>query len=152
MKPASILRSCLLAGALWFYGPAGALAQTPTPTPTATPTPTPTAGEAAITGTCAVLDSTCVNSDSAFVPTSVKVSITKTVTTATCVGTTTALPTKATKCDGEILGGASGETAPLQPCTILLGATSAPIDDWTETITKTGKVTLTCKAGGTDTK
>jgi hypothetical protein len=147
MKSASFLGSCLLAGAFWFYGSASALAQTPTPTPT----PGSTA-ETAVTGTCAVLDNTCAASDTTFVPTSVKVSVTKTITTATCLGTTTALPAKTTKCNGETLGGASGETAPLQPCTILLGTTSAAIDDWTETITKTGKVTLTCKSGGTDKK
>jgi hypothetical protein len=146
MKSASILQTSLLAGAIWFFGAAGALAQTPTPTPT------PGTGETAVTGTCAVLDNTCGAVDATFVPTSVKVTMTKTVTTATCSGTTTIPPSKNTKCDGETLGGSSGETAPTQPCTILLGTTSAAIDDWTETITKTGKVTLICKSGGLDKK
>jgi hypothetical protein len=80
------------------------------------------------------------------------VTASKTVTTAMCTGTTTVPPTKTTKCDGETLGGASGESAPLQPCTILLGTTSAAIDDWSEVITKSGKVILTCKSGGSDKK
>jgi hypothetical protein len=142
MKPTLILRSCLLAGAFWFYGLAGALAQV---------LPGP-----AGTGTCAVLDSTCAAADAAFVPTSVKISASHGVTTLTCAGTTTtALPTKTTKCDGETLGSAGGgtETAPSQGCVITLGATALPAtDDWTETITKTGKVTLTCKSGGPDKK
>ena len=146
MKPASILRSFVLAGALWLYGSAGALAQTPTPTPTPTP------GEAAVTGTCAVLESDCATADTTFVPTSVKVTTTKNQTTAMCTGTTTVPPTSTTKCDGETLGGTSGESAPLQPCTILLGTSSAAIDDWSEVITKSGKVILTCKSGGKDTK
>jgi hypothetical protein len=142
MKAASILRSCLLAGAFWLYGSAGALAQV-LPGPVGT-------------GTCAVLDSTCAAADSAFVPTSVKVSVSHGVTTLACSGTTTtALPTKTTKCDGQTLGLANGgtENAPSQGCVITLGATVSPAtDDWTETITKNGRVTLTCKSGGPDRK
>jgi hypothetical protein len=138
MKSVSIFGSCLLVGALWLYGPASALAVV-----------IPGTG---ITGTCAVLDNTCAASDATFVPTSVKVSAAGSVTTATCSGTTTNKPTKKVKCDGETLGGSSGETTPTQPCEIMLGTTAATIDDWTETISTSGKVTLTCKSGGSDPK
>jgi hypothetical protein len=138
MKVTSILGSCLLGSALLVVVPAGALA-------VALPGTT-------VTGTCAVLDNTCAASDTNFSPTSVKVSVAGGVTTAMCSGTTTNKPTKTTKCDGEILGGAMGETAPLQPCTILIGTTSVHIDDWSEVITSSGKVTLLCKSSGSDTK
>ena len=142
MKPAAILQSCLLGGAFLFYSPAGIMAQV-LPGPAAT-------------GTCAVLDSTCAAADPAFVPTSVKISVSHGVTTLACAGTTTTnLPAKTTKCNGETLGLAGGgtESAPSQGCVITLGTSALPAtDDWTETITKTGRVTLTCSAGEKDNK
>jgi hypothetical protein len=138
MRKVSIVKSGLLAGALWLAGPAGALAVT-APGPAAT-------------GTCAVLDNTCMAADTTFTPTSVKISKSATTTSVVCSGTTTKKPTKATKCDGEALGGTSGETAPLQPCTITLGTTALTTDDWTEVITPSGNVKLICKSGGSDTK
>jgi hypothetical protein len=139
MKTVSILGSCLLAGAFWLSGPAGALAQVK-PGPAAT-------------GTCAVLDDTCAAADATFVPIFVSVKKAGDVTTVTCMGTTTKKPAKATKCDGETLGGNAGETAtPPQGCVITLGSTATSIDDWSEIISTSGKVTLKCKSGGTDTK
>src|ERR1700692_1706194 len=97
MKPAAILQSCLLGGAFLFSSPAGIMAQV-LPGPAAT-------------GTCAVLDSTCAAADPAFVPTSVKISVSHGVTTLACAGTTTTnLPAKTTKCNGETLGLAGGGT------------------------------------------
>jgi hypothetical protein len=105
------------------------------------------------TGTCAVLDNTCAATDATFVPTSIKLSVSGSgVVSLTCLGTTTAKPTKTTKCDGEKLGGANGETAPTQPCAMTLGVNAVSTDDWTETITKSGNVTLKCTAGGKDKK
>jgi hypothetical protein len=138
MKTTSVFGSCLLAGALWISGVTGAPAQT-APGPAATVT-------------CAVLDNTCGASDTTFVPTSVKVSVLAGVTTATCAGSTTNKPAKVTKCNGETLGGTGGETTPTQPCVITLGTTAASIDDWTESISPSGKVTLMCKSGGKDPK
>jgi hypothetical protein len=138
MKRVSIFGSYLLAGAVWLSGPASALAVALPGT--------------AVTGTCAVLDNTCLAADATFVPTSVSVKTAGAVTTATCSGTTTNKPAKKAKCDGETLGGVNGETTPLQPCTILLGTTALHIDDWTETISTSGKVSLMCKASGTDKK
>jgi hypothetical protein len=127
----------LIIGTLAFYRPTPAVAAAPGPS---------------ATGLCTVLDSTCAAIDNGFTPTSVKVSVSGSVTSVTCSGTTTSTVTSAVKCDGETLGGTSGETAPTQPCVITLGGTSTSIDDWKETISKSGKVKLTCKSGGTDTK
>ena len=105
------------------------------------------------TGTCEALDDTCAAVDSTFTASSVMVSLkSSTVGSLTCSGTTTTLPAKTKKCDGEKLGGASGETAPTQACSMTLGSTTLTTDDWTETISKAGKVRLTCKFGGTDNK
>jgi hypothetical protein len=139
MRKFSIVSSSLLVGALSFGGVGSALAVTLPGT--------------AGTGTCAVLDNTCMAADTTFVPTSVKVSKSGAITSVVCAGTTTKKPTKATKCDGETLGGTTtGETAPTQPCTITLGTTAVTTDDWLEVITPSGNVKLTCKAGATDTK
>jgi hypothetical protein len=104
------------------------------------------------TGLCVALDDTCAAIDSNFKPTAASASVKGAVTSTTCSGTTTKLPTKALKCDGETLGGASGETAPTQACVMTLGGTSQSTDDWSETISTKGKVTLVCKFGGSDTK
>jgi hypothetical protein len=101
-----------------------------------------------------VLDTTtatpCTLGDTGFSATSVSVKVSGKETTATCIGTTTKKPAKLTKCDGELLGG--GETTPTQPCTILLGSAALHIDDWAETVSSSGKVTLKCTASPTDTK
>jgi hypothetical protein len=137
MRKVSIVSSGLLMGALWLAGPAGALAAPGT----------------AATGTCAVLDNTCLVADTTFTPTSVKISVSASgIASVVCAGTTTAKPAKATKCVGETLGGMAGETAPLQPCTITLGTKALTTDDWTEVITPSGIVKLVCKSGGSDTK
>ncbi len=105
------------------------------------------------TGPCEALDDTCAAVDNTFTFSSVMVSLkSPTVGSLTCSGTTKTLPAKTTKCDGEKLGGAFPETAPTQPCSMTLGSTTLTTDDWTETISKAGKVKLTCKFGGTDTK
>ena len=165
LKLASLLRTCLIVGALiagafWFYGLAGALAQdaptpSPSPSPTPSPTPTPVGVGPTAAGTCGVLTNGCAVADKTFSPTSIKISVLKDVTTLTCTGTTTVLPTKLIKCDGEALSTSGGgtESNPSQGCVITLGTTPlSPTDDWSETITKAGKVTLICKSGGTDTK
>jgi hypothetical protein len=132
----------LLAAVLAFYGPASALAQT---------LPGP-----AVTANCPVLDQTCSTTDTTFTPTSVKVSVSSGgIMTVTCSGTTTNKPSKAVKCDGEKLGGSSGEspTGVLQPCSITLGSGSPVLtDDWQEIISPSGNVKVACKAGGNDSK
>jgi hypothetical protein len=139
MRKFAVLYCCLLIAVFALYRPVPALAVA--------------APGTAVTGTCGVLDDTCAASDATFVPTSVKVSVSSAgITTVTCSGTTTKKPTKATKCDGETLGGTSGETAPLQPCSITLGTKAVTVDDWLEVISPSGNVKLICKAGGTETK
>ena len=138
MRKVSIVSSGLLVGALALGGVGSAMAQ-------ALP-------GVSGTGTCAVLDNTCKAADTTFALTSIKVSKAGAVTSLTCMGTTTKKPTKATKCDGETLGGTSGETTPTQPCTITLGTTAITTDDWLEVITPSGNVKLMCKSGGSDTK
>ena len=104
------------------------------------------------TVTCAVLDSTCGATDITFVPNSIKMSVNKRgVVSMTCTGTTTAPPAKKTTCDGESLGGPN-EGNPNQPCALTLGTKAVTTDDWMETISKGGAVTLKCTAGGTDKK
>jgi len=112
-----------------------------------------------ISGICVVLDSTCAAVDSSFVPTFVSAKLSRNVVTVVCQGTTSNKPTKTTICDGEKLGGPNGETAPLQPCsgTLFSGLPLAALksslsDDWSEVISKTGSVKLTCTIGGKDTK
>lgn len=110
-----------------------------------------------VTGTCAVLDNTCAALDSSFAPTFVSVRNSGNVVTIVCQGTTSNKPTKTTTCDGEKLGGPNGETAPLQPCFATLSS-SLPLaalqnttsDDWSEVISKTGSVKMTCTIGGKD--
>jgi hypothetical protein len=127
-----------LAAVFAFYRPVPALAQ-------AVP-------GVAVTGTCGVVDTTCVHPDTSFVPTIVRVSVSAGVTTVDCEGTTINKPAIATACDGESLNRKSTEAMPAFPCSIMLGATSVGVDDWHETISTSGSVKLTCSAGGTDTK
>lgn len=139
MRKVSIVSSGLLVGALALGGVGSALAVT--------------LPGVSGTGTCAVLDNTCMAADGTFTLTSIKVSKAGAVTSLTCMGTTSNKPKKATKCDGETLGGTTtGESAPTQPCTITLGTTATTTDDWLEVITPSGNVKLMCKAGGADTK
>jgi hypothetical protein len=141
MTKVSALGGSLLAAVLAFYGPVPALAVVAAP-------------GTAVTGTCAVLDNTCAATDTTFTPTSAKMVSSGGVTTVICSGTTKTKPAKAVKCDGEKLGGASGEdpTKALQPCSITLGSGSPALtDDWLEVISPSGNVKLICKAGGTDT-
>jgi hypothetical protein len=134
MRKFSTLGLCLLAALFALYRPVPALAQ-------------------AVTGTCGVvLASDCFSPDTTFIPTAARVSVSAGVTTVQCVGTTTTLPATATKCDGERVNGKTGDTAPTHPCSITLGSTSAHVDDWYETISTSGSVTLVCSAGGTDPK
>src|SRR5512137_3051609 len=102
MRKLSVLGWCLLSGALVFYAAPRAFA-------VALPGPSST-------GLCVALDHTCAAVDSKFTPTSVSVKVSGAVTSVSCSGTTTMLPTKTTKCDGEALGGGSGETTPTQAC------------------------------------
>jgi hypothetical protein len=92
--------------------------------------------------------------DTTFTATSAKMVSSGGITTVTCSGTTKAKPAKAVKCDGEKLGGASGED-PInvpQPCSITLGIGSPALtDDWLEIISPSGNVKLICKTGGTET-
>jgi hypothetical protein len=107
----------------------------------------------AVTGTCGVvLASDCVTSDTTFIPTAARVSVSAGVTTVQCLGTTTKIPLTATTCDGERVNRTSGENSPAHPCSITLGSTSVGVDDWYETISISGSVKLVCSSGGTDTK
>ena len=134
MRKLSTLGLCLLAALFALYRPVSVLAQ-------------------AVTGTCGVvLASDCVTPDTTFVPTAARVSVSAGVTTVQCLGTTTKIPLAATKCDGERVNGKTGDTAPTHPCSITLGSTSAHVDDWYETISTSGSVTLVCSSGGTDLK
>jgi hypothetical protein len=112
--------------------------------------PTPANAQSAVIGGCGfVLSSDCTSPDNTSLVTSVKVSLNAAgVWTSSCSGTTTTLPTKATKCDGEVLNAAT-EAAPTDPCSLSLeqfGSTTGPVlsDDWTETITPSGKIHLVC--------
>src|SRR5260370_14421842 len=133
MKRFSILAWCLSIGLAVFCGPPAALAA-----PKAV---------VEIVGGCATLEDDCKTLDLNFTPDSAKVSVTPSgVWTSTCAGTTTVKPTKATKCDGETLNKDTGESDPQFACEIALvkqgGATTVFTDDWSETITPSGHVTM----------
>ncbi len=126
-----------------FYRPGPALAQT-----------------VAVSGTCGVVESTdCKTSDTTFIPTAVRLSVSSGVTTVECLGTTPTVPAATTTCGGEKANfgstGAEGPS-PVHPCNIMLGSTPVSTDDWFETITPISStlasVKLTCSAGGTDLK
>jgi hypothetical protein len=137
MKKFSVLAWCLSIGLAVFCGPGAALAA-----PTAV---------VAIAGICEPLENDCVTLDSTFTVNSSKVSVNKAgVWTSTCTGTTTVKPSHATKCNGETLNGGTGDSDPQSACVIeLIGDSTAtgPVftDDWSETITPSGHVTMTCK-------
>jgi hypothetical protein len=98
-----------------------------------------------------VLANDCNSLDATSVPTSDKISVNSAgVWTSTCLGTTGAKPTKATKCDGETLNGSMGDPAPQFACELRLfgdDTETGPVftDDWSETITPSGNVKMTCK-------
>jgi hypothetical protein len=109
-----------------------------------------TAQQAAITGsgTCQFLENDCATLDSTASLSSLNISVnSKGVWTATCRGTTTIKPSKSTRCVGETLNTGT-EDAPINACELQLasGVTTGPVftDDWNETITPSGKVTLKC--------
>ena len=136
MKRFSVLAWCLSIGLAVFCRPAAALAA-----PKAV---------VSILGICEVLEDDCTTTDSSFVVSSAKVSVNAAgVWTSTCEGKTTHTPTKATKCDGESLNGTAGDTSPQFACgmALLSDATEngpAFTDDWSETITPSGHVTMKC--------
>lgn len=136
MKRFSVLAWCLSIGVAVFCGPATALAA---PNPVVV-----------ILGGCATLEDDCKTLDKTMVPDSAKASVNKAgVWTSTCTGTTTVKPAKATKCDGETLNGGTGESSPQFACAMELlgeGTNNAVFtDDWSETITPSGHVTMKCK-------
>jgi hypothetical protein len=136
MKGFLVLAGCLSIGLAVVCRPAAALAA-----PKAV---------VAIVAECAVLEDDCTTSDNSFDVSSAKVSVNAAgVWTSTCDGKTTHTPTKATKCVGETLNGTAGDTSPQFACGMELvsGTTTGPVftDDWSETITPSGHVTMTCK-------
>jgi hypothetical protein len=98
-----------------------------------------------------VLANDCKSLDTTSTVTSDKISVSSAgVWTSTCLGTTGVKPTRATKCDGETLNGSMGDPVPQFACELLMagnGAETGPVltDDWTETITPSGSVKMTCK-------
>ena len=137
MKGFLVLAGCLSIGLAVFCRPATALAA-----PKAV---------VVIVGICGVLEDNCTTADSSFVVSSAKVSVNAAgVWTSTCEGKTTHTPTKATKCVGETLNGTAGDTSPQFACgleTEGAGGINGPVftDDWSETITPSGHVKMTCK-------
>ena len=114
--------------------------------------PAPALAQSVVIGGCGfVLSSDCTSPDKTSVVTSVKIALNAAgVWTSTCSGTTTTAPAKATKCDGETLNANSTEGSPADPCQMSLAqfsGTTGPVssDDWTETITPSGKINLVCK-------
>ena len=136
MKGFLVLAGCLSIGLAVFCRPAAVLAA-------ATPV-------VAIAGICEPLEHDCATLDKSFLVSSVKVSVNAAgVWTSTCTGTTTVTPTKATKCDGETLNGPAGDTSPQHACELEVvgnGGATGPVftDDWTETVTPSGHVTMKC--------
>ena len=136
MKRFSVLAWCLSIGLAVFCRPAAALAA-----PKAV---------VLIAGLCAVLEDDCATSDNTFKVSSASVSVNEAgVWTSTCQGKTTVTPTKATKCVGETLNGTAGDTSPQFACALETeggGGVNGPVftDDWSETITPSGHVTMKC--------
>jgi hypothetical protein len=136
MRRFRVLAWSLSIGAAVFYGPAAAFA-----TPTRV---------VAVGAQCRTLESDCATPDPSFAVTSVQVSVNAAgVWTSTCTGTTTFRPAQATVCKGETLNGASGDSDPQFEAEMALvpnGAEPAHFtDDWSETITPSGQVTMTSK-------
>lgn len=135
MRRFSALVWCLSIGVAVLYGPAAAFAA-----------PNPVV---ATFGVCEPLENDCATLDPNFIATSARVAVNPAgVWTSTCTGTTTFKPTTATKCKGEILNGATGDTDPQFACELVLAGTGGePVvftDDWVETVTPSGRVTMTC--------
>ena len=136
MKGFLVLAWCLSIGLAVFCRPAAALAA-----PTAV---------VAIVAECVVLEDDCTTQDKTFLASSAKVSVNAAgVWTSNCEGKTTVNPKKATKCDGEKLNGTAGDSDPQFACEMFVastGGTTGPVftDDWTETITPSGHVTMKC--------
>ena len=135
MKGFLILAWCLSIGFAVFCRPAAALAA-----PTAV---------VAVEAICVPFEDDCATQDDTFVVSSAKVSINGAgAATSTCQGKTTVKPSKATKCDGETLNGGTGDSDPQFACAMVSNAGGSAIeiftDDWTETITPSGHVTMKC--------
>jgi hypothetical protein len=99
---------------------------------------------------CAFLEDDCATIDTSNVITRASISVNAAgIWTASCTGTTTHVPKKATICNGETLNKGT-EAAPTVPCnleTFGSGGNKGPkaVDDWVETISTAGNVKLTCK-------
>jgi hypothetical protein len=133
-------RSALLFRLAWVF-PLSMLALHPT---------TVDAQEAAITtsATCEFLEDDCATVDSTAALNSLTISVnSKGVWKATCHGTTTVKPSTSTHCVGEKLNTGT-ERVPINACGLEVssGVTTGPVftDDWNESITPAGKVTLIC--------
>jgi hypothetical protein len=100
------------------------------------------ADEPSASASCGAVDKTCASLDSAFVPTSITVSSSGGTTKVACTGATTNKPKKTTACSGD------DKTSETQGCSITLGNQTLGTDDWTETISSSGKVKLACQFGG----
>jgi hypothetical protein len=121
-------------GVAVFYGPAAALAAI---------------AVVVSAGVCEPLANDCATPDYNFTVTSVQVAVSAAgVWTSSCTGTTTFRPAQATVCKGETLNGASGDSDPEFAAEMALvpnGAAPAHFtDDWSETVTPSGQVTMTC--------
>ena len=110
-------------------------------------------GVSAVVGSCAVLENDCATIDMSLAITSTKTALSAAgVWTSTCTGTTINKPSKTTKCNGETLSGSGGDTpSPQFACAMefigFLAVNAGPVytDDWTETISPSGNVKMTCK-------
>jgi hypothetical protein len=104
------------------------------------------------TSICEPFLNDCQTPDTGFTPVSMRLSrsIVNGTWSSSCNGITTNLPTSAIKCDGEKLNGPNGENQyPPSPCVILLSGPpglqpEALTDDWVETVSLKGVVTITC--------
>jgi hypothetical protein len=130
----SFLASGVLAGLLMFSIPRSVLAQNAT----------------LISTFCHLLQDNCLSLDNLAVISSTSISRNSAgVWTATCTGTTSIKPLKPTKCEGEMLNTGT-EASPVNACAMQLsgdGTFVGPVstDDWTETISPSGAVKMTCK-------
>jgi hypothetical protein len=132
MKKSSLLAGLIIAGALALSAVRPAFA----------------------TELCAVVDKTCKAGDPSFVASSESVNYKLTPSrltgSFTCSGHTTDVPKKEVTCNGEKLGGSEGN--PAVPCGTSLDGITATTDDWKETIFPSGKVSVKCTFGGSDTQ
>jgi len=144
MKRVSFLGSCLLVGALVLYAAPRALAAD-----------TVVAGGKPSCGGSGAVDVTraCATPDLGFTVTGVTVKTSNGVTTLTCTGMTTNFVKNATTtCDGETLNGKLEPTAGsiTFACDVPVSGSLVGTDDWTESVSGSGFVKLTCKTGGKD--